>query len=52
MLMNLLFIAIGIGLLFVGGEALIRGAAIAPGGLLTRDRIVNVLELNLALDRL
>lgn len=26
MLMNLLFIAIGIGLLFVGGEALIRGA--------------------------
>jgi len=33
-------------------EALIRGAAIAPGGLLTRDRIVNVLELNLALDRL
>tara|TARA_R110002020_G_scaffold6352_12_gene26807 strand:- start:3855 stop:4364 length:510 start_codon:yes stop_codon:yes gene_type:complete len=33
-------------------ETLIRNAAVAPGGVLTRDRIVNVLELNLALDRL
>lgn len=33
-------------------EALIRGAAYAPGGFLTQDRIVNVLELNLALDGL
>ncbi|WP_412052021.1 potassium-transporting ATPase subunit C (plasmid) [Hoeflea sp. Naph1] len=33
-------------------ESLIRNAAGAPGGFLTRDRIVNVLELNLALDRL
>lgn len=33
-------------------ETLIRGAAFAPGGFLTRDRIVNVLDLNLALDRL
>lgn len=33
-------------------ETLIRGAAYAPGGFLTQDRIVNVLELNLALDGL
>lgn len=33
-------------------EGLIRRAAFSPGGFLTRDRIVNVLELNLALDRL
>lgn len=33
-------------------ETLIRGAAYTPGGFLTQDRIVNVLELNLALDRL
>lgn len=33
-------------------EALIRSAAVAPGGLPTRQRIVNVLELNLALDKL
>ncbi|WP_186395578.1 potassium-transporting ATPase subunit C [Stappia sp. TSB10GB4] len=33
-------------------EALVRSAAFTPGGILTRDRIVNVLELNLALDRL
>lgn len=32
--------------------SLIRNAAVAPGGFLTADRIVNVLELNLALDRL
>jgi K+-transporting ATPase ATPase C chain len=32
-------------------EELIRGMAFAPGGVLTSDRIVNVLELNLALDR-
>src|SRR5262245_19865272 len=31
-------------------EALIRGHAFAPGGFLTPDRLVNVLELNLALD--
>jgi K+-transporting ATPase ATPase C chain len=33
-------------------EALVRGAAFAPGGLLTQDRILNVLELNIALDSL
>lgn len=33
-------------------EALIRERAFAPGGVLTPDRVVNVLELNLALDRL
>jgi K+-transporting ATPase ATPase C chain len=33
-------------------EALIQGRAFRPGGPLTRDRIVNVLELNLALDSL
>lgn len=33
-------------------EALVSNAAYAPGGLLTSERIVNVLELNLALDRL
>jgi K+-transporting ATPase ATPase C chain len=33
-------------------EALIRQQVFAPGGFLTRDRLVNVLELNLALDRL
>jgi K+-transporting ATPase ATPase C chain len=33
-------------------EVLIRGAAFSPGGFLTQDRVVNVLELNLALDRL
>jgi len=32
-------------------EALVREHAFAPGGLLASDRIVNVLELNLALDR-
>ncbi|WP_048645284.1 potassium-transporting ATPase subunit C [Nitratireductor soli] len=32
--------------------ALVRNAAFSPGGFLTQDRIVNVLELNLALDRL
>jgi K+-transporting ATPase ATPase C chain len=31
-------------------EQLIRQHAVAPGGLLTPDRLVNVLELNLALD--
>ena len=33
-------------------EALIRAQAFAPGGFLTPDRLVNVLELNLALDQL
>jgi K+-transporting ATPase ATPase C chain len=33
-------------------EALIKQNVFAPGGLLTPDRIVNVLELNLALDKL
>ncbi|MFV0295694.1 MAG: potassium-transporting ATPase subunit C [Hyphomicrobiaceae bacterium] len=33
-------------------EALVRSTAFSPGGFLTQDRIVNVLELNLALDRL
>lgn len=32
-------------------EALVRRHAFAPGGLLTTARLVNVLELNLALDR-
>lgn len=32
-------------------EALIEQLAFSPGGPLTRDRLVNVLELNLALDR-
>jgi K+-transporting ATPase ATPase C chain len=32
-------------------EALVRQQAFAPGGFLTRDRIVNVLALNLALER-
>lgn len=31
-------------------ETLIRRSAFAPGGFLTADRVVNVLELNLALD--
>jgi K+-transporting ATPase ATPase C chain len=31
-------------------DALIRQSAFAPGGFLTPDRVVNVLELNLALD--
>jgi K+-transporting ATPase ATPase C chain len=31
-------------------EQLVRERAFAPGGLLTEDRIVNVVELNLALD--
>jgi K+-transporting ATPase ATPase C chain len=31
-------------------EALIEQQSFAPGGVLTRDRLVNVLELNLALD--
>jgi potassium-transporting ATPase KdpC subunit len=31
---------------------LVRGYAVAPGGFLGPDRIVNVLELNIALDRL
>lgn len=33
-------------------DRLIRGTAFAPGGFLTQDRIVNVLQLNLALDGL
>ena len=33
-------------------EALIREHAFAPGGFLTPDRLVNVLELNRALDRI
>jgi K+-transporting ATPase ATPase C chain len=33
-------------------EALIAERAFAPGGVLTPDRIVNVLDLNLALDAL
>ncbi|HBG29128.1 MAG TPA: potassium-transporting ATPase subunit C [Gammaproteobacteria bacterium] len=33
-------------------EALVRGAAFSPGGFLTQDRVINVLELNLALDKL
>jgi K+-transporting ATPase ATPase C chain len=33
-------------------EAVIRRQVFAPGGFLTPDRLVNVLELNLALDRL
>jgi K+-transporting ATPase ATPase C chain len=33
-------------------EGLIRAQGFAPGGFLTPDRLVNVLELNLALDRL
>ncbi len=33
-------------------ETLIRARAFAPGGFLTPDRLVNVLELNLALDQL
>ncbi len=33
-------------------ETLIRGAAFEPGGFLSTGRIVNVLELNLALDRM
>ena len=32
-------------------EALVERQAFAPGGMLTPDRLVNVLELNLALDR-
>lgn len=32
-------------------EVLVRNAAFSPGGFLTQNRIVNVLELNLALDR-
>ncbi|MBB5701222.1 K+-transporting ATPase ATPase C chain [Ochrobactrum daejeonense] len=33
-------------------ETVIRDAAFSPGGFLTGERVVNVLELNLALDRL
>jgi K+-transporting ATPase ATPase C chain len=33
-------------------EDLIRQSAFSPGGFLTPDRLVNVLELNLALDRI
>jgi K+-transporting ATPase ATPase C chain len=33
-------------------EAIIRNHVFAPGGFLTPDRLVNVLELNLALDQL
>ena len=33
-------------------EAVIRENVFAPGGFLTPDRLVNVLELNLALDKL
>lgn len=33
-------------------EALLKQYAFAPGGFLTPDRLVNVLEVNLALDRL
>jgi len=39
---------------FIGShlvEALVRQLAFAPGGFLTQVRIVNVLELNLLLDR-
>jgi K+-transporting ATPase ATPase C chain len=32
-------------------EVLVKNSAFAPGGTLTPDRLVNVLELNLALDR-
>lgn len=32
-------------------EDLVRSSAFSPGGFLTPDRLVNVLELNLALDR-
>ncbi|HWN96851.1 MAG TPA: potassium-transporting ATPase subunit C [Methylomirabilota bacterium] len=32
-------------------EALVKNQAFSPGGALTPDRLVNVLELNLALDR-
>jgi K+-transporting ATPase ATPase C chain len=35
-----------------GIEALVRERAFAPGGMLTPDRVVNVLELNLAMDSL
>jgi len=33
-------------------EAPVQASAFAPGEFLTSDRLVNVLELNLALDRL
>jgi len=33
-------------------ESLVRGMAYAPGGIMTPERIVNVLELNIALDKL
>jgi K+-transporting ATPase ATPase C chain len=33
-------------------DALIREQAVRPGGFMTPDRLVNVLELNLALDAL
>jgi K+-transporting ATPase ATPase C chain len=33
-------------------EALVRQQAFSPGGVLTPDRVVNVLELNIALDKL
>lgn len=33
-------------------DALVDGAVFAPGGFLSAERIVNVLELNMALDRL
>jgi len=39
------------GLLLSRVEALIQGMAFSPGGFLTPDRVVNVLELNLALDQ-
>jgi K+-transporting ATPase ATPase C chain len=32
-------------------EAIVRESAFAPGGFLTKGRVVNVLEVNLALDR-
>ena len=40
------------GLSASSGRAVIRQNVFAPGGFLTPDRLVNVLELNLALDRL
>jgi K+-transporting ATPase ATPase C chain len=33
-------------------ETMIRERAFSPGGFLTPDRLVNVLELNLALDKI
>jgi K+-transporting ATPase ATPase C chain len=38
------------GMLPTDVEALVRAQSFAPGGILTPDRLVNVLELNIALD--